>query len=49
MFSNLGKLLDFQRRFLTQLETEYEPVVEDGGNAWVDGRWGYPWVAFVSD
>jgi cell division control protein 24 len=72
IFSNLGKLLDFQvgpkhddrtlrlkavlltpklflpqRRFLTQLETQYEPVVESGGNAWVEGNWGYPWVSMV--
>jgi cell division control protein 24 len=30
------------------LETEYEPMVEKGGNAWIEGNWGYPFAHFVS-
>jgi len=37
-----------QRRFLTCLETEYEPMVEKGGSAWIEGNWGYPFAHFVS-
>lgn len=47
IFSNIAKLVNFSRRFLTALETEYEPVVEKGGSAWIEGRWGYPFVTYV--
>lgn len=49
MFSNLTKLVDFQRRFLISLETEYEPFVEKGGAAWIEGRWGYPFLKHEKD
>ncbi len=49
MFSNISKLVDFQRRFLTQLETEYEPVTESGPDAWNEGRWGFPFLHFERD
>lgn len=44
MFSNLSKILDFHRKFLIKLETEYEPVEESGTTAWAEGRWGRPFV-----
>lgn len=47
IFSNIAKLVNFSRRFLTALETEYEPVVEKGGASWIEGRWGYPFVCYV--
>lgn len=49
MFSNLTKLVDFQRRFLLSLETEYEPFVEKGGHAWIEGRWGKPFLKHEHD
>lgn len=49
MFSNLGRLLDMQRRFLTCLETEYEPMVERGGVAWSEGNWGLPFATFEKE
>lgn len=42
IFSNLRQILDFQRKFLIKLETEFEPVEERGQAAWVEGRWGRP-------
>lgn len=44
IFSNLSKILDFHRKFLIKLETEYEPVEESGTAAWAEGRWGRPFV-----
>lgn len=44
IFSNLRQILDFQRKFLIRLETEYEPIEEGGCNAWAEGRWGRPFV-----
>ena len=45
MFSNLSKILDFHRKFLIKLETEYEPISEGlGPKAWAEGRWGRPFV-----
>ncbi|KAJ9115263.1 hypothetical protein QFC20_001130 [Naganishia adeliensis] len=49
IFSNIAKLVNFSRRFLTALETEYEPVVEKGGASWIEGRWGYPFVCYERD
>lgn len=42
IFSNLRQILDFQRKFLIKLETEFEPIEERGQAAWVEGRWGRP-------
>ncbi|ORY33491.1 hypothetical protein BCR39DRAFT_580839 [Naematelia encephala] len=42
IFSNLGKILDFHRKFLIKLETEYEPIEE--GRTWAEGRWGLPFI-----
>lgn len=47
IFANIAKLVNFSRRFLTALETEYEPMVEKGGASWIEGRWGYPFVTYV--
>lgn len=44
IFSNLRQILDFQRKFLIKLETEYEPIEELGQSAWTEGRWGRPFV-----
>jgi cell division control protein 24 len=44
IFSNLRQILDFQRKFLIKLETEYEPIEERGCTAWAEGRWGRPFV-----
>lgn len=44
IFSNLRSILDFQRKFLIKLETEYEPIEEQGCQAWTEGRWGRPFV-----
>lgn len=44
MFSNLRQILDFQRKFLIKLETEWESIEEGGPSAWMDGRWGRPFV-----
>lgn len=44
IFSNLRQILDFQRKFLIKLETEYEQIDEVGQNAWTEGRWGRPFV-----
>lgn len=44
IFSNLRQILDFQRKFLIKLETEYEPIEERGCIAWTEGRWGRPFV-----
>lgn len=44
IFSNLRQILDFQRKFLIKLETEYEPIEEMGQSAWSEGRWGRPFV-----
>ncbi|KAL7418470.1 Guanine nucleotide exchange factor for Cdc42p [Cryptotrichosporon argae] len=50
MFSNLSKILDFQRKFLIKLETEYEPIEEcRGPHAWAEGRWGLPFVEMEKD
>lgn len=46
VFSNLSKILDFHRKFLIKLETEYEPIEEGSGpRAWAEGRWGLPFVS----
>jgi hypothetical protein len=43
-------LLTLQRRFLIQLETQFEPVQEGRGTkAWAEGRWGYPFVALEKE
>ncbi|TXT05950.1 hypothetical protein VHUM_03711 [Vanrija humicola] len=44
IFSNLRQILDFQRKFLIKLETEYEPIEERGCVAWNEGRFGRPFV-----
>lgn len=44
IFSNLRQILDFQRKFLIRLETEFEPIDEMGPEAWTEGRWGRPFV-----
>jgi cell division control protein 24 len=44
IFSNLRQILDFQRKFLIKLETEFEPIDEMGPDAWTEGRWGRPFV-----
>ncbi|WVF73048.1 hypothetical protein IAT40_007866 [Kwoniella sp. CBS 6097] len=45
IFSNLAKILDFHRKFLIKLETEYEPIQEGRGpKAWADGVWGRPFI-----
>ncbi|WWD19582.1 hypothetical protein CI109_104043 [Kwoniella shandongensis] len=45
MFSNLGKILDFHRKFLIKLEMEYEPIQEGRGpKAWAEGVWGRPFI-----
>ncbi|WVR07728.1 hypothetical protein IAU60_004771 [Kwoniella sp. DSM 27419] len=45
IFSNLPKILDFHRKFLIKLETEYEPIQEGRGpNAWAEGVWGRPFI-----
>ncbi|BEI86910.1 hypothetical protein CcaverHIS002_0702560 [Cutaneotrichosporon cavernicola] len=44
IFSNLRQILDFQRKFLIKLETEFEPIDEMGPEAWTEGRWGRPFV-----
>ncbi|KAJ9095625.1 hypothetical protein QFC21_005496 [Naganishia friedmannii] len=49
IFANIAKLVNFSRRFLTALETEYEPMVEKGGASWIEGRWGYPFVTYELD
>lgn len=50
IFSNLSKILDFHRKFLIKLETEYEPIVEGlGSRAWARGRWGLPFVVSESE
>ncbi|KAJ9103339.1 hypothetical protein QFC19_004437 [Naganishia cerealis] len=49
IFANIAKLVNFSRRFLTALETEYEPMVEKGGASWTEGRWGYPFVTYEHD
>ncbi|KAK4685467.1 cell division control protein 24, partial [Tremellales sp. Uapishka_1] len=50
MFSNLANILDFHRRFLIQLETQFEPVQEGRGpKAWAEGRWGYPFVTLEKE
>ncbi|ORX40656.1 hypothetical protein BD324DRAFT_13354 [Kockovaella imperatae] len=47
IFSNLSKILDFHRKFLIKLETEYEPIQE--GRTWAEGRWGRPFVSSESE
>jgi cell division control protein 24 len=50
IFSNLSKILDFHRKFLIKLETEYEPIEEgQGARAWAVGRWGLPFVTSESE
>ncbi|WWD03525.1 hypothetical protein V865_001578 [Kwoniella europaea PYCC6329] len=45
IFSNLAKILDFHRKFLIKLETEYEPIQEGRGpKAWAEGVWGRPFI-----
>ncbi|WVQ84699.1 hypothetical protein IAT38_006855 [Cryptococcus sp. DSM 104549] len=45
MFSSLPKILDFHRKFLIKLETEYEPILEERGpHPWALGNWGLPFV-----
>ncbi|EIW72229.1 hypothetical protein TREMEDRAFT_20727, partial [Tremella mesenterica DSM 1558] len=45
MFSNISKILDFHRKFLIKLETEYAPIEEkQDQSAWAEGRWGMPFV-----
>ncbi|ODN92150.1 cell division control protein 24 [Cryptococcus wingfieldii CBS 7118] len=44
IFSNLSKILDFHRKFLIKLETEYEPMEEKGQGAWAEGVWGRPFI-----
>jgi cell division control protein 24 len=49
MFCNLPKILDFQRKFLIKLETEYQHVLEGGAAAWTKGRWGRPFIEMEAD
>ncbi|WRT70284.1 uncharacterized protein IL334_007282 [Kwoniella shivajii] len=45
IFSNLARILDFHRKFLIKLETEYEPIQEGRGpKAWAEGVWGRPFI-----
>ncbi|KIR41542.1 cell division control protein 24 [Cryptococcus deuterogattii 99/473] len=44
IFPNLSKILEFHRKFLIKLETEYEPIQERGPGAWAEGVWGRPFI-----
>ncbi|WVN86432.1 uncharacterized protein L203_101596 [Cryptococcus depauperatus CBS 7841] len=49
IFSNLSKILEFHRKFLIKLETEYEPIQEKGPGAWAEGVWGRPFIVCEQD